>query len=300
MSIDPASGFIVPDGMVNRDAPCRGCGYNLRGLSTDGRCPECGTVVGVSVQGDWLRFSDPQFLLTLRKGVRFILWSILITVIVVVLSVILQMAVGPKAAPVIQFAGLLGYIPGIIGAWLLTAPDPSGVGEDRYGTARRIIRIALVIGAVNYVINFGTSAAGPVAPAARLMLQTIAFLAGIVELVGQFAQLNYLSKLALRIPDPQLSKTAVQIMWGLGISYGLILLFAFIAVLLTLGARASAMAGAVIGVGCLVLIVGIIALVYAIMYISMLFKFGRLFEDQAAVARQIWSQHQPPQPPETV
>ena len=27
---------------IERDTPCPGCGYNLRGLRLDGRCPECG------------------------------------------------------------------------------------------------------------------------------------------------------------------------------------------------------------------------------------------------------------------
>ena len=35
-------------GQLDQDLACRRCGYNLRGLSTDGACPECGTAVGQS------------------------------------------------------------------------------------------------------------------------------------------------------------------------------------------------------------------------------------------------------------
>ncbi len=31
--------------MINRDHPCWKCGYNVRGLSQEGRCPECGEPV---------------------------------------------------------------------------------------------------------------------------------------------------------------------------------------------------------------------------------------------------------------
>jgi len=290
-----ASGFPAPGGTVARDAPCRGCGYNLRGLSLDGRCPECGAMVGVSVQGDWLRFSDPQFIQMLRKGISFILWSILISIIMVVVGAVLQLVMRMKGGPVVQLAGLAAYIPAIIGGWLLTSPDPSGVGEDHYGTARKFIRITLAIGVIEHVINFGITASGPDSPTVRLGLQTIVFLAAIVGLAGQFAQLYYLSRLAMRIPDPGLSNSAIQIMWGFGISYGIILVLGFIAVLLTVHpTRATTAGGAMIGIGCIMGIVGLIVLIYAIMYISMLFKFGKSLEEEAALARQIWSQHQPP------
>jgi hypothetical protein len=36
---------ITPTGPVNEGLACIGCGYNLRGLSHEGRCPECGRAV---------------------------------------------------------------------------------------------------------------------------------------------------------------------------------------------------------------------------------------------------------------
>jgi hypothetical protein len=46
-----AEGFSRParDVTVDGDLRCCGCGYNLRTLSTDGRCPECGRLVGESL-----------------------------------------------------------------------------------------------------------------------------------------------------------------------------------------------------------------------------------------------------------
>src|SRR5262245_50051536 len=58
---------------VAADTPCRKCNYNLRGLDPDSRCPECGTPVGLSLKGDLLRYSHPQWLGTIRRGATFII-----------------------------------------------------------------------------------------------------------------------------------------------------------------------------------------------------------------------------------
>ncbi len=34
---------------LRRDVACSACGYNLRGLAVQGRCPECGQEVSVSL-----------------------------------------------------------------------------------------------------------------------------------------------------------------------------------------------------------------------------------------------------------
>src|SRR5947209_5364931 len=64
--------------VVAQDMPCRKCGYNLRGLSTDGQCPECSTPVRLSVSGDLLRYSEPQYVEGLAQGAKLLLWGILI------------------------------------------------------------------------------------------------------------------------------------------------------------------------------------------------------------------------------
>jgi hypothetical protein len=39
---------MLRDFLVGRDAPCPGCGYNLRGI-TGSQCPECGAAVSLSL-----------------------------------------------------------------------------------------------------------------------------------------------------------------------------------------------------------------------------------------------------------
>jgi len=40
---------VAPLAGISSDTPCMDCGYNLRSLSPDGRCPECGREVGASL-----------------------------------------------------------------------------------------------------------------------------------------------------------------------------------------------------------------------------------------------------------
>src|SRR5438876_3717954 len=80
--IPPPMPEVTDDsGTVATDIACRKCGYNLRGLPISGRCPECGTPVGLSVKGDLLRFSDPGWLRALRRGVNFIIGAVVVAIL---------------------------------------------------------------------------------------------------------------------------------------------------------------------------------------------------------------------------
>ena len=60
-------------GVLIRDTPCRRCAYNLRGLSRDDRCPECGGAVELSTRGNLLIYSHPGWLHRLARSVVGIL-----------------------------------------------------------------------------------------------------------------------------------------------------------------------------------------------------------------------------------
>ncbi|HLL89657.1 MAG TPA: hypothetical protein VK324_10155 [Tepidisphaeraceae bacterium] len=51
----------TPDA-IDRELPCAGCGYDLRGLSPGGHCPECGGPVARALAFDTLHHADPRWL----------------------------------------------------------------------------------------------------------------------------------------------------------------------------------------------------------------------------------------------
>src|SRR5688572_4870184 len=110
---------VDQNGLVTADVPCRGCSYNLRGLSLGGRCPECGFPVGQSIHGNLLRYCEPAWVDRLARGVNLILWGILVWIVATIAGGVL----GATVHPWFEDIGLLlGGLVGLAGAWLLTTP----------------------------------------------------------------------------------------------------------------------------------------------------------------------------------
>jgi len=58
----------VREATIDLDTQCVSCGYNVRGLAPDHRCPECGIPVGASLRGELLQFADPRWVSRLHLG----------------------------------------------------------------------------------------------------------------------------------------------------------------------------------------------------------------------------------------
>jgi uncharacterized membrane protein len=285
-------GALPPPQTVVTDTPCRKCGYNLRGLSTAGRCPECGTPVGYSFHGDLLQFCDPNWVETLYKGAQAFVIGVVVIVLGTIVVGLMGAATGSAAAAalLVGLVVLVGWGLTVLGWWRMTEPDPSGLGEDQYGTSRKIIRVALIVGIVQQILNMLGKVVGPES-GLMIGIQLLALVAGIVGVVGFFAQLTYLKKLALRIPDPVLSNRANFLTYALPISYGLIILAGGFMALTVRNAQAGsgAAGGALAGFGCFMAIVGIAVIVFAIMYLFLVEKMGKRFKEQAQIARASWA-----------
>lgn len=213
-------------GRIDDDVVCRKCDYNLRGLTPEGRCPECGTAIGRSLGGDLLRFSDPEWVQKLASGMNWIVASIFIAFLGGVFGAILfglfasttssrsYLFLSPLASLAFGAVALIGY-------WKITTPDPARLSGESNFSARKIVRIAQVtqyaIAPINSLIQQWALA---------IPIFILSAVSGIVGLVGVFATFIYGRKLALRIPDEKLARHCRIVMWGLAAMLALSSVFA--------------------------------------------------------------------------
>jgi hypothetical protein len=276
---------------IDSDTPCRKCGYNLRGLNPAGQCPECGAAISISTGGDLLRYCDPDWLAKLARGAKLIVVG---SIVVFLLSIAFGI-VGAviRTPPVIAVGTLIGFAAGLLavaGIWLVTEPDPSGIGEDRYGTSRQIIRITLIIGLAGSVLQMATRLS-TLHPRASLILGSVQTVAGIANVIGFLAQLQYFSKLTQRIPDASLTARANFLKTALPVSYGALTILGILAVVTAAIVRRAPAAGpssTFLLFGCGTGMVAIAVAVFLIMYLLLVARLARSFNEQAHAARQMW------------
>lgn len=229
-----ATAHLVPlnaMGQIDADLTCRKCTYNLRGLSAEGRCPECGTAVGWSLHGDLLQFSDPDWVEKLASGMNWIVASMLIGVLGGILGVGISAALKDALDP----RGMLFLIPlaqlafgaiSLIGFWKVTAPDPAQAADsERTLSARRLVRFSIT---ANYVVEPLHSCFEVLAFGWFLIGSSLAN--GLLGLVSTCASFIYARKLFLRIPDPKAARECRIVFTAFAIIMSLTLIIGIIAV----------------------------------------------------------------------
>src|ERR1051325_11587020 len=99
--------------MLNADVGCRKCSYNLRGLHIDGRCPECGAAIELSVHGDLLRFSDPAWLDLIGAGLNWIMAGVAIGIMAGIPAILFAM--GIRVPTALDLVLLAAWTMGMVG-----------------------------------------------------------------------------------------------------------------------------------------------------------------------------------------
>lgn len=281
---------IDSSGTVIADQTCRRCGYNLRGLNREGRCPECGSPVGLSLQGDLLRFADPEWVARLARGSSFILNGLAIAIIAGIVGALASVYVSStpqfhNRSPLAEAAvvgcmivALLGLIVSYFGVWIMTSPDPTRIGEDLYATSRKLVRITLLIAVGNMFAQLVTEAL-TLPELAALLLSVLDMLAALAWIIWWLAYLSYLGKLALRIPDEKLRETSRFLFRAFLIAPPIWIIATIIA--LTADAGMS--------VGCGAAVFFIIMLIFVLMALRLQRAIGRACREQATIARATWA-----------
>lgn len=205
----PAS--VVPldaAGRINVDLPCKRCGYNLRTMMPDGRCPECATAVGQALHGDYLKFADPAWVQKLASGINWIIAGTIIAAVAGGLIGVWFARSGTQPSLISLFVTPLGFI-ALFGYWRVTSPDPSGFGEKGNVSARILTRYGVVF---THIANPLIMLAVASLPQAALLFSPLSSVLGIVVTIATYL---YARQLALRIPDTALAKGFRITMWGM-------------------------------------------------------------------------------------
>jgi len=229
----PVPAVMLP--LVESHAACRHCGYDLHGLPADGRCPECGTAVASSLGESLLVFANPKWLESLFRGVLTLLIGLGLAV-----SLLVFLLFFSDLLPLNNMVGVVCLVILFIicwcavGAWFLSTPDPSGSGEPEYGMVRRIARWAIVLGALQGLLDiaaiyWGNSAIS-FSPFFEFVFSETAW-AQIIGVVGVFAHLQYLQMLTARTDDQTMSHLARSLKIALTVSWGILYLVTLLALL---------------------------------------------------------------------
>lgn len=305
----PAAREVVFDeaGRIAEDLPCLRCGYNLRGLGPEAACPECASAVGRSIQGDLLRFGDPDWLARLAKGLLLIIIGLLAglvaSLLVFVLLITLPASGGIAMGAVLVGGALLGVSTSlvvVIGVWWMTAPEPARTEGERPVTARTLARWCMTAALLSspleimYLGGAGFATMGtPGMPRSNLMLLPMIWvIVGIVVIVGRLAGLVYLRRLALRIPRPDLAHQTQVVMWGYGCAAaaGIVFWIGMDVVSAAVSVGTAPVFGVTMTVAALgSCAIGVAALVFGVWGLVLLFRHRGALSRAEAEARATWT-----------
>ncbi len=209
--------FIIED-----DRLCITCGFEIRGLPSDGKCPECGTSIEDSLRSGPLFFADPAYLRTIHCGTVIVLVSVGCKIIFPIgaplIAALANPASGAGAGLVTAITAMfVPWVGSSFGWWLLAAPDPGLKETIRDGRIRRLAR------ALSAVIGVAAAAALPFSFAGGAQASpfgSTAWVAGAALVVGFivlgvwfFPAMMYLRGLGRRIPNVALRRRAGLMMW---------------------------------------------------------------------------------------
>lgn len=221
------------DGRLASEIACRGCGYVLRGLRPDDRCPECGEPVAESLRPDLLLFADPAWRDRLLRGCRWLLAWIVAAIAVTLATPlwwgVVSAFIGTTNIDLLlMVATLLPVVPLALAAnavRLLTSRDPAyhGPAAPAANVARICVFAMIGLILVVFLLRVGStsslsgsgwmlgSVAGPVASVGNQAL----------SVAWKTALLLVLAALARRLPNRLLTRQLRGVGWAIAVAGGL-------------------------------------------------------------------------------
>ena len=202
VTLDPPA--AVASG-VACDIACVKCGYNLRGLNQERRCPECGMPVARSLHADRLATADPSWLERICRGQACI--TVGVALMLAVYSSVFVVALTGRLPRFVAKAldvGLLmvPLILVLIGVVKVTALDPRlSLARQPLGL-RRLSRGAAIAALLCTLLGAAVDLQPSGVPPAVGKASNWAY--GIMLAFTVVSVTRYLARLAERVPDPKL------------------------------------------------------------------------------------------------
>ncbi|MHC5113724.1 MAG: hypothetical protein ACYTGP_04775 [Planctomycetota bacterium] len=223
-TLEPALA-LDDEGRITADVVCCHCGYDLRGLRLDDRCPECSAFVGGAVHGSTLDQCSEAWVALLRRGtlILAVAFTIILTAMPALsaIGIVLGLDGGGEASSTFGMSAALIYVAisvlFLVAIWMLTTRDPGERAAEPFFTARRLARLGAVtevVGApVDATIQHGDLPGGRAAPALIGALVLLYWGLTIVSTTGHLALFVHLRNLTRRIPRPGLAKWFIIVAW---------------------------------------------------------------------------------------
>ncbi len=280
--VEPRSDSGPGSTTVVEDVACVHCGYNLRGLSGDGRCPECFEKVAVSLRGNLLKYADTAWLRKLRFGATLKLWNILVGFGGGLISGIVSSAGVP--AGIVNSIGWIGAAFGLWASFVITTQEPCISFQEDPLSWRRVIRACAIAAVAGHLFG-ATFSGGTFVEIFATVSRMIASMAGVIVVFGE---LHYLRGFALRIPDSKLARSTRIVQWG---ATSLLALSTVFGLIVSAGSFPAGATGAGLGpVGTVFTLVGaclfgVAGVVFFFWYVMLLSEYRRGFAHAAQASR---------------
>jgi hypothetical protein len=176
-----------PSVLLSENIPCLRCGYNLRALSKDSRCPECSTPVASSLNPTLLRYADPSWTSILALAFGLMVVSVALQAAYYVILLLLQrLDLFPVLGRVWDYSHILQRIYWFVdplfwlGVFLAAHPSPHTT-PHRHFWPRRVTRLVALIALLRAVlpetlVSQESSIEKPVNQIIELLATTLTFL----------------------------------------------------------------------------------------------------------------------------
>lgn len=229
----PVPAVGIPGDFITEDLACKHCGHNLRTLSTDAVCPECGTPIDYTLRGYYLKHSSPAWVHRVARGSLLLILAVVAMIVgtvgagVWVVHVLFSSGFTPGAPPsfdlgptlpVVTLAILPANILTVLGILFLTTPDPAQDKRRQVGGVRPWLRQSLWLYSASVVF----SAILTVTPTdflspnlcRALVAAQIPVAVAIFVLISALT-FRYFGQLMSRVPRPRLVTFARVVFWGI-------------------------------------------------------------------------------------